>query len=369
MHDRLGLSKARIAVLIVLSLLVGGVAGLASVLLCRFVVRFGGVDSAEKHGISTANSIRVGGLLVCMYLVLNIGYQYFILESSLISSTVVHALWGSLLFFALGFYEDLTGELGAVVRFVLMLGISLGLVHYDDQFRILPIGVAILDQWLFSTQSLALLISGVSLAFLANAFNTADGANGLASGIALFCALGLVLVAPADMQLLMRSVAVSCILFLLYNLISGRFFLGDGGAYMLGITVGLAVIVASNKSLGSVWFLLTLIFYPVADLLWSMTRRIASGRSPLSADDGHLHNHLFHWLVAQGLKVRSANTLTGLTVACLFSGLPLLLFFLTRIRLLELNWLWVYVTMWFTYACAWVVLASWRHNKSKDLAV
>ena len=368
MHDRLGLSRARTAILIILSLLVGGIAGLISVLACRFAIRFGGVDSAEKHGISTSSAIRIGGVLVCMYLVLNIAYQYFILDSSQVSPLVIEVLGSGLAFFCLGFYEDLTGAFSTLNRFILMLLISLSIVYFGGQFRILPIGVGVLDDWIFQNSSLGYLVSGVALAFIANAFNTADGANGLASGITLFCALGLVLVAPADLQLLMRSVAVSCVLFLLYNLISGRFFLGDGGAYMLGIMIGLATIVSSNVAGVSVWFLLSLIFYPVADLVWSMLRRIMSGRSPLSADDGHLHNHLFYVFLSKGFGAGNANTITGVSVALGFSGLPLAVYAVDRELLLELNWASVYGILWSSYVLVWALSSRWRaRNKPSTI--
>ena len=135
MHDRLGLSRARTAILIILSLLVGGIAGLISVLACRFAIRLGGVDSAEKHGISTSSAIRVGGVLVCMYLVLNIAYQYFILDSRQVSPLVLEVLGSGVVFFCLGFYEDITGSFSTVNRFILMLLISLVIVYFGAQDR------------------------------------------------------------------------------------------------------------------------------------------------------------------------------------------------------------------------------------------
>ena len=73
--DRLGLSVSQAVFAWGLVVLIGGAAGLFSMLLCFYVLSFGGVDSANKHGISQVSATRVGGLAVVSYMLLHLGYQ------------------------------------------------------------------------------------------------------------------------------------------------------------------------------------------------------------------------------------------------------------------------------------------------------
>ena len=363
MHSSLGLSKLRLIFLLIASLAVGGLAGLMAVALCALVMRFGGTEAPDKHGISVQQSVRVGGVLIAIYLALYIGYQYFLLNASTVTSGVLFCTVASISFFMLGLQEDLKGNLSAVVRFILMLALAGAIVWLRPDYRLVSLGVPLLDELLLGSYMATVVFAVLGLVFLANAFNTADGANGLASGVGVFCALGLALVLPADMQLFMRSVAVSCLLFLIYNLTSGRFFLGDGGAYLLGAAIGLCAIQSSNTAAASTWFLLSLLFYPVADLTWSVIRRIAVGRSPLTADNGHLHNYVFDYVSQLGFTPKRANTSTGLGLAILFSAIPLALFYFSRLSDDELNWLAIYASMWVVYLLMWVLLSTWRTIK------
>ena len=148
---------------------------------------------------------------------------------------------------------------------------------------------------------------------------------------------------------------VGCLLFLVFNLISGRFFLGDGGAYFLGALCGLSMVVVSNTSDVSVWWLLSLVFYPVADLLWSMARRLRSGASPFAPDNQHYHNLLFAYLDSSDRSSTAANTLTGVMIAMLFSGVP---------AFLTLTGIWsAEAEVWLLWVCGqWLVYgASWKY--------
>ena len=49
----------------------------------------------------------------------------------------------------------------------------------------------------------------------------------------------------------------------------------------------------------------------VADLIWSMARRLREGVSPLNPDNQHFHNLLFAWLNAGNQSPMRANNYTG----------------------------------------------------------
>ena len=349
--DRLGFTVSQAIAAWLLVFLVGGAAGVVAMLLCHYLMTFGGEDSAQKHGISKVTASRVGGVAVVGYMLIHLGYQYAtgLYTPSFAENSVF--LTASL-FFVLGLFEDLRGNLSAKLRFGLMAVIALLTLVSSPQLILAPVGIFFVDAAV-STSITALVFTAICLAFIPNAFNTADGANGLVSGVSLATLTGLSAVAPPDLLPFIASGAVGCLIFMIFNVISGRFFLGDGGAYFLGAFCGLSVILISNQTDVSVWWLLSMIFYPVADLIWSMGRRVLERKSPFEPDNQHFHNVLFAWLDTDARTSVVANTTCGIGIAVLFAGLPLALFTSGLIAPDSFNWFWVVVLQWLIYGAGW----------------
>ena len=74
-RDRLGLSVSQAVVAWGLVVLIGGAAGLLAMLICNYLLSFGGEDSSGKHGISTVNATRLGGVAIVTYMLMHLGYQ------------------------------------------------------------------------------------------------------------------------------------------------------------------------------------------------------------------------------------------------------------------------------------------------------
>lgn len=320
--DRLGLTVPQAVLAWALVFLIGGAAGLLAMLICNYVLSFGGSDSASKHGISKVQATRLGGVAIVAYMVMHLGYQaYSGLYLPLIEETII--MGACLAFFVIGVYEDLSGLLSARIRFSLMLSAGLLTMYFAPGLVLQPVGILWVDLIVGSTPLAAGLFTALCVAFIPNAFNTADGANGLVAGVGACAFAALVSVAPPELVPFLLAALVGCLVFLVFNLVSGRFFLGDGGAYFLGSLAGLSLVVVSNATEVSVWWLLSFVFYPVADLIWSMGRRIRQGASPLKPDNQHFHNVLFAYLDSgEGSSIR-ANTSTGVFIAFVFAGLPL----------------------------------------------
>jgi UDP-N-acetylmuramyl pentapeptide phosphotransferase/UDP-N-acetylglucosamine-1-phosphate transferase len=255
--------------------------------------------------------------------------------------------------FALGLYEDIRGLLPALTRLALMVGTSVLLFEMvpDKALSKASVGAA---SWLIQAHPLVgTLISVLGLAFLVNSFNTADGANGLL-GILSLCALMALVYGqgPAYANVLLY-LAIGVAIFLIFNLILGTVFLGDGGAYFLGAAVGLALIDANNQG-ANLWWLLCIVFYPHVDLLWSMARRMKAGMTPFGADNEHLHNLLFKALRPKIENGKLANTATGVLIACTFG---LSVFLVTAYSPGFNNWGTLYGLLWALYAGLWVILS------------
>ena len=258
-------------------------------------------------------------------------------------------------FFAIGLFEDIKGILSARLRLVLMLGAVAVLMGLDDDLLIKPVGLPMFD-WLLASLWLAVPITLLCLAFLPNAFNAADGANGLVAGTSLIIFIALGDASLGGLNLLLNIVAVSCVIFLAYNLVTAKVYLGDGGAYFLGALVGGAMIAASNARELPVWYLLSLIFYPTADFLWSISRRIYGGQSPLAADELHLHNLVYGRIRRVTGWPIAANTMTGLGIALAFTGVPYFIWWMNADAAFELAWEWLYLLQSLVYLSLWLSL-------------
>jgi UDP-N-acetylmuramyl pentapeptide phosphotransferase/UDP-N-acetylglucosamine-1-phosphate transferase len=355
--DRLGLSVSQAVFAWGLVVLIGGVAGLVSMLLCFYVLSFGGVDSANKHGISQVSATRVGGLAIVSYMLMHLWYQgQLVIDSPLADENSITLI--CLSFFALGIFEDLRGNLSARSRFVAMLLVALVALVLSPSLVLQPVGIVWVDVILQASAVVALLFTAICMAFIPNAFNTADGANGLIAGTSLFALAGLATVADPALGPFLLAALVGCLVFLVFNLVSGRFFLGDGGAYFLGALCGLGFIKVSNSVDVAVWWLLALAFYPIADLIWSVGRRVFSGRSPFEPDNQHLHNLLFAWFNSGSMSSAAANSLTGVSIALLFSGLPVFIVWSGAWAVTSAVWLlWVFV-QWCVYIFIWKYLSD-----------
>jgi hypothetical protein len=85
-----------------------------------------------------------------------------------------------------------------------------------------------------------------------------------------------------------------------------------------------------------------------------MARRKGAGKAMFAADNGHLHNLIYRKLSSIPSIMSSANTVTGLTVAVVFGGLPLLLWNYAP----QSNWLFIYCLLWLLYAVLWGLFAD-----------
>ena len=351
--------------LLIVSAAIGGVAGVLSVGVARWLTRHGGLDSPDKHGISSVRACRLGGVLITSYVLFTIIYHYILDGELIFWDESLWVLGLSAGFFAIGLFEDIKGILSARLRLVLMLGAVAVLMGLDDDLLIKPVGLPMFD-WLLTSLWLAVPITLLCLAFLPNAFNAADGANGLVAGTSLIIFIALGDASLGGLNLLLNIVAVSCVIFLAYNLVTAKVYLGDGGAYFLGALVGGAMIAASNARELPVWYLLSLIFYPTADFLWSISRRIYGGQSPLAADELHLHNLVYGRIRRVTGWPIAANTMTGLGIALAFTGVPYFIWWMNADAAFELAWEWLYLLQSLVYLSLWLSLRPKPSSKGDE---
>jgi UDP-GlcNAc:undecaprenyl-phosphate GlcNAc-1-phosphate transferase len=167
----------------------------------------------------------------------------------------------------------------------------------------------------FHITPIANALSLLWLVGLANAVNFLDGLDGLAGGVSAISAFIMFLLAISP-QVNQPEVALLAIIlcgaalgFLPFNFFPARIFMGDAGAYFLGISLALIAIYSGGK-LATVSLVLG---FTIFDTLWAVVRRLYHRTSPFKADRGHFH----HLLLQAGFSQRSA-VLTLYAVALLF---------------------------------------------------
>jgi len=141
---------------------------------------------------------------------------------------------------------------------------------------------------------------------ITNAINLLDGLDGLAAGVTAVIATAMGAVAfglgnPAFAVICFVLAGASCG-FLVHNFHPARVFMGDSGSNFLGFCLGCLSLIGNRKNVAAVGLAASFIILglPMLDMLFSMLRRTMQGRSPFSADRGHLH----HMLVTLGLSQR-----------------------------------------------------------------
>ncbi len=347
MSHPLLVEEARVAVRPILLMIFLGIAafvvgGLIAAGVCLTVLLLiwakVGIETPDKHGIAHITSCRLGGLLVLGYTLGVIVWLQLVDGIALLSANLWLAALACICIFAVGLVEDITGLLKAHTRLLLMSAVLIPLLLADPNLPLARTGLGWLDAGL-GFLPFGLLFTLLGILFLINAFNAADGANGLLSGICLIAVWILLQAVESPAIWALYPLWVGLALFFLINLCTGKLFLGDSGAYFLGTALALVLCYVANAALAPTWLLLTLVFYPTADFLVSVVRRLCWGGSVMAADNYHFHNMLYAELCRAGCSPLLANSLTGLSVVMLWSMPTLLLF---RLDVPATTWPWLY---------------------------
>jgi UDP-N-acetylmuramyl pentapeptide phosphotransferase/UDP-N-acetylglucosamine-1-phosphate transferase len=223
--------------------------------------------------------------------------------------------------FAWGLIEDLYKR-GAVFARLVLTGMTPVLAYILLDARITEVALPVVDRLLaFHVIGFAFTVFAVT--GVAHAINVIDGLNGLASMTALIAAAGLALIAWAvgDSFVFCASAVLAASLagFLVVNYPRGRVFLGDGGAYLLGLMLAvLSVLLVHRNPEVSAWFPMVLLAYPVCETLFSAYRRRRRGKSPGEADALHLHSLVYRRIVRwKGHGASAADCMTRNALASL----------------------------------------------------
>ena len=153
--------------------------------------------------------------------------------------------------------------------------------------------------------------------------NLLDNADGLAASTALVASLGTGIVAVIYGQYFVGALAFAlagtAAGFLWHNWHPATVYLGDAGAYFLGFL--LAIVTLRLRPVGialpwSAFIPVLLVFVPILDTTFVVTRRLLAGRHPFTPG----RDHLSHLLMDRGLSVRTSVAILQLVLIVSVSG-------------------------------------------------
>jgi UDP-GlcNAc:undecaprenyl-phosphate GlcNAc-1-phosphate transferase len=265
----------------------------------RLAQRVEAVDHPEERRVNTMPVPRGGGVAV--------GVAFLVVVAGLFVADATIGLWGPL--DALARPEIAALLLGGGAAVVIGL--------LDDRFDLRA-------RWQLGGQLLVALIPvalGITVGAIANPFgagvirlegvwgaifvvvwtvgminsiNFIDGLDGLSSGVALIAAVTLGIISATGtarepvVALVCVALAGALLGFLRWNFHPASIFIGTSGVMFLGYTLALLSILGSAK----VVVALLVLGVPIIDTFYIIVRRVSRGRSPFSADRGHIHHRL-----------------------------------------------------------------------------
>jgi UDP-GlcNAc:undecaprenyl-phosphate GlcNAc-1-phosphate transferase len=163
------------------------------------------------------------------------------------------------------------------------------------------------------------IVTVVWLLVMVQAINLIDGLDGLAAGIVAIGSTaffiysqhlsGLGLMSEPNIGPLIAVITVGvCVGFLPYNFNGASIFMGDGGAYLLGLLMAVSTSVVGGRAdpttqafSGQTYFFLAplaipliILGVPIFDVAFAIVRRLIKRQGFAIADRGHLHHRLIN---------------------------------------------------------------------------
>ena len=297
----------------------------ASFMLCTLLVLtkrwHGKLTLDELHGVQkfhTAPTPRVGGIPI--FLAALVAWTK---APDDVKTLLAPILFAGLLAFIFGVAEDLTKRVGVVARLLATMASGF-LAWWITDYSLSRVDVWGVD-WFLQYTVLSVIFTSFAVGGVANAINIIDGFNGLASTASTLAFLGY-----AMMAYQLGDQTLACVSFILAGCVWGFFwlnwpfgkiFLGDGGSYFIGFSLGwVAVMLIERNPAVSVFAVLLPCIHPVVEVLFSVYRRKIRKDHPGMPDRLHLHSllkrrYISRWFV--GFTVASRNSVTGLLVGAM----------------------------------------------------
>jgi UDP-GlcNAc:undecaprenyl-phosphate GlcNAc-1-phosphate transferase len=365
-----GKDLVKLSVMLLLATVFFGLTGLVIMLFLQWITRQSyAQESVDKHGISQLSASRMGGVAVTATTLALLAYGVYsgTVEFGQGPSGIEGFVWLAVIAcMGLGLVEDLNNNyLSARFRLYALMVIFSLLIAFAPIVIPLGLGVWALDI-LLVIPFIGWLLTVIFCVGFINAVNMADGANGLIPGI-LTISFGLFYTETGS--LVFAALMTSCGLFTIFNLISGRLFLGDTGSYGFGAAIVLSSLILFRQGIFSAAFLAVLLAYPCVDFLMALVRRSWQGRSLFLPDNDHLHNKIHFHFQKRFRSATVANSLTAGVIVASSAGVAMMGSLLSWLPVTSELWALVFTLQCIAYLLAFYLAGLGRPISQHVVAV
>ena len=137
---------------------------------------------------------------------------------------------------------------------------------------------------------------------LINGTNFIDGTNGNVLIFYLIISILIFILKINEFQTISNKnifLIIELIFILLIFNYSNKLYLGDGGSFLFGSLFGLILVQLYQENIANIssFFIVIILWYPAYENLFSILRKFYFLKSPTQADDNHLHQLLYFFLM------------------------------------------------------------------------
>jgi UDP-GlcNAc:undecaprenyl-phosphate GlcNAc-1-phosphate transferase len=215
---------------------------------------------------------------------------------------------GALVMAGTGFFDDLK-SISALQKYapqLLAAGLAAWALQPDFHIELPFVHVHV-------TGVMAALVAAFWITAFINAYNFMDGIDGMAGGVGMITAIGLIMLTSGNALFMVVPLAASLAGFLAWNANPASIFMGDGGSQFVGFILAVGALYWPSFDVGAVPLLIVFapfIFDTGFTLVWRAWNRMNIFRAH--------RTHLYQRLTALGFSHRGvANLYWGATGACL----------------------------------------------------
>jgi UDP-GlcNAc:undecaprenyl-phosphate GlcNAc-1-phosphate transferase len=278
-------------------LVAAAVTALLTPLTMRFARLVGAIDEPRERGLSERPTPLLGGLaifagvLVAALIWLPEGYYK---ENQLWYGVLVAAGLITLV----GALDD-RFDLPPAVKLAGQVAAAVIVVHFGVAVKVITL--PFLGSLAFPNAGVTNagpVLTVVGLVAMMNVVNFSDGVDGLAAGVCVIIAATLAVIAfdlnRAQPGVLAAITAGAALGFLIYNFPPASSFMGDCGANLLGLLMGVITVEAAVKTTAVVSFVLPLILLaiPFLDTTFVVLKRLKYKQPIYQSDSEHFHHRM-----------------------------------------------------------------------------
>ena len=277
--------------------------------------QFQKIQAFHENSTYRLSGVIIFSLLALVYLYLSLVRNIFFYEYVSFCT----------LFFLLGLVDDLKINIAPKFRLLIMIMFLITLV-ISNEINIKRTGLEFLDN-LIAIDIFSLIFICLCFLFIINGSNLIDGFNGLLGihSLIIFIVLFAINLINENNNLMyfLFYVSLLTLIFLKFNFPKAQIFLGDSGAYLIGILIAISVIKTSNLNPSiSPFFFCILLFYVFFEVFFSFFRKLFVVRlNPLLPDNQHLHMLFYKVLLKKNNTKLASNYAVSIYINLIYLSL------------------------------------------------